>query len=58
MAALARFAQLEHCATRDDLATVRQEVLNHLLQVKQSWLTIHQRHQVHPKGILQLGVLI
>ncbi|MNN34427.1 hypothetical protein D3C81_1482330 [compost metagenome] len=58
MAALARLAQLEHGAAGHDLAAVREEVLQHLLQVQQARLAVDQRHHVHAEGVLQLGVLI
>ena len=57
VAALARFAQLEHRAPRDHFAPVPQELLEHLLQVHQARLAVDQRHHVDPEGVLHLRFL-
>ena len=58
MATLARLAELEYSAAGDHLATVRQEALQHLLQVQQLRLAVDQRDHVHAEGVLQLGLLV
>ncbi len=58
MPTFTRFAQVEHRAAGDDLAAVRQKGRDHLLKVEQTRLTIHQRHHVDAKGVLQLGLLV
>ncbi len=58
VAALARLAQFEHRAPRDDLAPVGEEALQHVFQVEQSRPAIDQRHHVHAEGVLQLGLLV
>ena len=47
VAAIARLAQLEHSAARNDFAAMTQEYFNELFQVQQAWLVIDQRHHVH-----------
>jgi hypothetical protein len=58
VAALARLAQLENGAPGDHFAPMRQEALEHLLQVEQARLAIDQRHHVHAEGVLQLRLLV
>ena len=58
VAALARLAQLEARAARDDLAPVLQEVLEELLEVEQARLAVDQRDHVHAEAVLQLGQLV
>ena len=58
MAAVAGLAQLEYRTSCDHLAPVREEAIKHLLQIQQSWLTIHQRNHVHAEGVLQLRLLV
>ncbi len=58
MAALAGLAQLEHRTARDHFTAVLQKDLDQVLQVAQLGLAVHQRHHVHAKGVLQLGLLV
>ena len=58
MTAITRFAQFEHGTTRHHFAAMAQEGFQHLFQVEQTWLAIHQRHHVHTEGILQLCLLV
>jgi len=58
VAPFARLAQFEHGTARDHFAAVRQEALQHLLEVQQLRLAIDQRHHVHAEGVLQLGLLV
>ncbi len=58
MAALARLAQLEHRAPRHDFATVRDERLEHRLEVEHLRLAVHQGDHVHAEAVLQLGQLV
>src|SRR5690606_15994871 len=53
----ARLAQLEHGTTGDHFAPVRQEVVDHLLEIEQTRLAVDQRHQIDAEGILKLRVL-
>ena len=52
VAALARLAQIEHRAPRDDFAAVAQERLEHLLQTEQARLAVDQRHHVDAEHLL------
>ena len=54
MAALARLAQLEDSAARDDLAPVAQEGFQKLSEIEQARLAVDQRHHVHPEAVLEL----
>ncbi len=56
MAALARLAQLEYRAPRDDLAPMPQEGVQHLLQAQQARLAIDQRHHVDAEHLRHLGL--
>src|SRR5690606_15699966 len=58
MTAVARLAQLVYRAACNDFAPVTQKILYKLLEIEQAGLTVDQRHQVHPEGVLQLRVLI
>ena len=58
MAALARFAQFEYGAACNDFTAMRQKAFQHLLQVQQLRLAIHQCHHVHAESVLQLGLLV
>ena len=56
--ALARLPELEHRAPGDHLAPVRQEAVEHLLEIQEARLAIDQRHHVHAEGVLQLRLLV
>ncbi len=58
VAAFARLLELEHGPSRDDLASMRDERLDHRLQVAQPRLTVDQRDHVHAERVLQLRVLV
>ena len=58
VAAFARLAQLEHGTARHHFAAVRQEGGQHVLQVHQLWLAVHQGDHIHAEGVLQLGLLV
>ena len=52
MAPLARFAQLEHGAPSDHLASVAEKRVENLLQVELARLAIDQRHHVDAEAVL------
>ena len=58
VAASARLAQLEHRAPRDHFAPMRQERVEHLLQVQHARLAVDQRHHVDAERVLQLRLLV
>ena len=58
MAALARLAQVEHGAARDDLAPVPQERLEHVLEVHQLRLAVQQRDHVDAEHGLHRRLLV
>ncbi len=58
MAAGTRLAQLERRAPRDDLAPMRDERVDQLLEVEDARLAVDQRHHVHMEGVLQLRHLV
>ena len=57
MAALARLAQLEYGAARDDLAAMPQERVQELLEIQQPRLAVDQRDHVHAERVLELRLL-
>ncbi len=58
VAAFARLAQIENRATGNYFAPVAQEGVENLLQIEQAGLAVHQRHHVHPEGILHLRFFV
>ncbi|OIQ73276.1 hypothetical protein GALL_450880 [mine drainage metagenome] len=56
--ALARLAQIEHGTAGDDLAPVRQERRDHLLQIEQARLAVDQGDHIDPEGVLQLRLFV
>jgi len=58
MGAAARLAELVDRAPRYHLAAVAHERFDHLLEVEQPGLPVHQRHQVDAEYRLQRGVLV
>jgi hypothetical protein len=58
VAALTRLAQLEHRSPRHHFAPVRDERLEHRLQVEDLRLPVHQGDHVHAEAVLQLGQLV
>ena len=58
MAAIARFAQIEHSAPRDDFAAVLNKDIQQILEVAQARLAVYQRHHIDAEGVLQLRLLV
>ena len=58
MRPLARLAQFKNGTPCNDFTPMREEAIEHLLQVQEARLTVDQRHHVHAEGILQLGLLV
>ena len=58
MAAFARTLQVVHRAPDHHLAPVAQEGVEHLPDVQQPRLAIHQGDHVHAEAVLQLGLLV
>ena len=58
MPTVPRLAQLKDRTARHHLTPVIEERLEHLLKVQSTWLAIDQRHHIHAKAVLQLGVLV
>ncbi len=52
-----RLAQVVERAPRHHLAPVREERLQHLLQIQEARLPVEQRHHVDAEGVLELGLL-
>ena len=57
MGAVLRFFEVEFGASAHDLALVVDVVLQHLLQVEDLRLAVHQRQHDRAEGVLQLRVL-
>ena len=57
MRLLPRLAQVEERAPRHHLAPVREESLQHLLEIENARLPVDQRHHVDAEGVLELRLL-